>query len=275
MLVSTMTPPVLASWCLRVERRVAGGAGCSGRHVVGMSASMARSQATTASLRAKSVSTLVMAVVTLCSGCVVWEQSDPRLIRGTSTPEIEATCRSGREARVAMAKTVLNAHIGQPFPDLTLLDKHGAAVHLATLRAGRTALLYVCCPSAESVAWMQELEAQNWAPPPGYDRLLIVAMGFGEPVFDRLVARKAPSAFFVGLPLQDYLAAVLTSPILFGVSADGTLQDYWLFEDRGKLVAAGLSTQPIFAPTPPPSAVTAIGQPGQRGVRGHALHARV
>jgi hypothetical protein len=107
-----------------------------------------------------------------------------------------------------MAKDVLDAHLGKRFPNLTLLDEHGAAVQLDKVRVGRTAVLFACCPSAESVRWMQELEARNWTPPAGYDRLIVLAMGFGERVFDGLVLRKAPSSFFVGVPLQDYLTAV-------------------------------------------------------------------
>lgn len=137
-----------------------------------------------------------------------------------------------------MAKTVLDAHVGLPFPNLTLLDKHGAAIRLDTLRVGRTAVLFAGGPASDAVAWLRELEAQKWTPPPGYDRLVIVAMGFGERTFDQLVTRKAPSAFFVGWPLEDYLTAVRVSPIMFGVSADGTLQGYWLFEDRGNVAVS-------------------------------------
>jgi len=193
----------------------------------------------------------LIASAMFCTGCVTWEQSDPRLVRGASTPEIDAVCGQGREAHVAMATAALDAHVGLPFPNLTLLDKHGAAVQLDSVRVGRTALLFACCPAPESVTWLQEIEAQRWAPPPGYDRLVIVAMGFGEHVFDHLVTRKAPSAYFVGWPLQDYLAAVRVTPILFGVSATGTLQGYWLFEDRGKITGTRTGMQPNSAVNAP------------------------
>jgi len=143
-----------------------------------------------------------------------------------------------------MARSVLDAHVGRSFPNLTLLDKHGAVVQLDTLRVGRTAVFLAGWPAAETVAWMQELEARKWEPPPGYDRLVIIAAGFGERKFDQLVTRKAPSAFFVGWPLEDYLTAVRTAPVLFGVSAEGTLVGYWLFEDRGNLAAVGPGMQP-------------------------------
>ena len=186
----------------------------------------------------------LVVLATICTGCVMWQQSDPRLVRGASTPEIDALCGTTREAHVAAARTVLDEHAGMPFPNLTLLDKHGAVVDLDALRHGRTAVLFACCPATESVAWLQELEAQHWAPPAGYERLVIIAAGFGEREFDQLVTRKAPAAFFVGWPLQDYLTAVRIAPILFGVSATGTLDEYWLFEDRGRTSARRGSMQP-------------------------------
>jgi hypothetical protein len=199
----------------------------------------------------------LVGLAAMCSSCVWWEQSDHRLVRGT--PEIDPLCGQSREAHVTAATMALQAHLGLPFPNLTLLDKHGAVTRLNTLRAGRTAVLFACCPGDESVAWLRECEALRWAPPPGYDRLVVLTMGFGEDAFDAL-ARKAPAVFFVGWPLEDYLAQVRVAPILFGVSATGTLEGYWLFENRKQIAATRPNMQPNYGVNAPVRSVTPLAE---------------
>jgi len=181
---------------------------------------------------------LLVVLLTFCASCVMWRQSDTRLVRGASTPEIDAVC--GREPRVAMTKSVLDAHIGRPFPNLTLVDKHRRVIRLEQLRVGRVAVFLAGGPEPDTIKWMRELEAQKWAPPPGYDRLVIVTSWFGERAFDDLV-RGAPSSFLVGWPLEDYLTSVRWYPVMFAVSRDGILEGYWFFEDRGRVPTAALA----------------------------------
>jgi hypothetical protein len=225
---------------------------------------MMRNQDSICTLGTTSILVLATAWSTLLVGCVMWRQSDSRLVRGTSTPEIDAVC--GREPRIAMARDVLDAHIGRPFPNLTLLDKHRRVVRLDQLRSGRLAVLLAGGPEADSVAWMRELQAEKWRPPRGYDRLVILASWFGNPSFDGLV-RKAPDCYLVGWPLADYLTSMRWYPIMFGVSADGALNGYWFFENRQEVATTGPGMQPNMCVDPAVRPVTsrACARPAPAG----------
>ena len=80
----------------------------------------------------------------------------------------------------------------------------------------------------------------KWSPPPGYDRLIILASGFRGGPFNRLIGR-APHKYLVGWPLADYLTALRWTPVMFTVASDGTFEHYWFYENRSGIYAASAS----------------------------------
>jgi hypothetical protein len=141
------------------------------------------------------------------------------------------------------AKNELQRQVGKPFPDLTLINRRGEIVRLSSFRGKRLAVLAGIGPCPDTVAWMRELEAVGWTVPPGFDELLVLVSYGANREWNRL-ARRFSKSYFVGFPLEDYLAIVGWYPTMYGVGADGTFEGFWSYDGFTGLTPSNGGAQP-------------------------------
>ena len=174
----------------------------------------------------------------------MWTPKDPRLVRGTTPVEYgsvgEATAAA---ASVEKAKLELQKHVGSPFPDLTLINQQGEIVRLSSFRGKRLAILAGISACPRTMAWMRELEAAAWAVPPGFDELLVLVSTGANREWNNLVKRCSKS-FFVGFPLEGYLAVVRWYPVMYAVGDDGAFEGFWSHVEFTELTPSSDGAQP-------------------------------
>ncbi len=174
-----------------------------------------------------------LVIVGLVAGCVVWRADDPRLVRGMPSAEClqtndPAEVQQQVEARRENATAVLRQQIGEPFPDLTLINYRGEVVRLASLRGRRVAVLAAIGPFVTTRRWMEELSSRHWEVSPSFDELVVLVSYGGDRSWKKLI-KSCPKVYLVGWPLEGFLAAVNSYPIMYAVGADGTFEGHWSY----------------------------------------------
>ena len=180
-----------------------------------------------------------LVILGLIAGCVVkrvvWRPDDPRLVRGVR-PEIPETSDPAErqrqlEARRDHAGAVLQEKIGEPFPNLSLINPSGEVVRLSSFRGRRLAVLAAINSFVVTRKWMKEIASREWEAPPGFDELVILISNGGGRSWNRQV-RKCPNAYLVGWPLEGFLAEWRIYPTMYAVSAEGLFEGYWSYEHQ-------------------------------------------
>ena len=172
-----------------------------------------------------------LVIVGLVTGCVVWRSDDPRLVRGVR-PEIPETSdavelKRYAEARRKQIRAVLEKQVGEPFPDLTLIDTAGNAIRLSSFRGRRVAILAAIGPVAPSNKWIEELADQEWELS-GFDELIVLVSHGQQRSWSKQI-RQCPNAYLVGWPLEGFLAEWNIYPTMYAVGANGTFEGSWLY----------------------------------------------
>jgi len=174
----------------------------------------------------------------MLSACLMWSPNDPRLIAGARPAEVVAAVNDGDfERALTISKSTLRSHIGDPIPDLTLIDRRNKVVRLSAFRGKRIAILAALSPCPASVQWMNELKAQNWQAPAGYDELVVLVVTGATHEWNALV-RACPTAYLVAWPPPNYLSYVSWQPAMIGVGTDGRFEGFW---EHGGIVAEPLA----------------------------------
>ncbi len=170
----------------------------------------------------------------LVTGCVavVWRIDDPRLVRGTPPEHRQLEQGEDPAARAAerreKAHANLHEKIGEPFPDLTLINKRGEVVRLSSFHGRRVAVLAAIAPFVTTSQWMQELESRDWQAPSGFDDLVILVSHGGDRSWKKQL-KNCPKVYLVGWPLEGFLAQWRVYPTMYGVAADGTFEGFWSY----------------------------------------------
>jgi hypothetical protein len=169
----------------------------------------------------------LVAAQIVATSCTLWSQKDRRLVVGERPAEISAALHAGEMVRaVELSKSNLRQHVGEPAPDLILIDKKGKVVHSRSMSGRRLAILAAISSCPVSVAWMKELQAARWRPPDGFDDL-VVLIASGDPREWNALVRDCPSAYLVGWPLTGFYSNLSWEPAMFAVSRDGRFEGFW------------------------------------------------
>ncbi len=75
---------------------------------------------------------------------------------------------------------------------------------------------------------MEELASSHWKVFPEFEEVVVLVSYGGDRSWEKLV-KSCPSVYLVGWPLEGFLAAVSSYPIMYSVAADGTFEGSWLY----------------------------------------------